>query len=140
MANTANREIQRTMTDTETTLVVDDSALQAPTKALPAVMEWSLAPRTAKMDREIKVILARVHAETDAVIAAEKEEVHTTCHTCNHTKTFTKVVNTAGQTELVLKTQGPAAAVTAVQRTRKSCRKSLGFGLKEGGKKGRKRV
>ncbi|KAJ1470461.1 hypothetical protein T484DRAFT_1753812 [Baffinella frigidus] len=69
--NAANTAMQRTMTDTTATLVVDDAALQAPAKALPAVMSWPLAPRTAKMDREIEAIPARVYAETDAAIAVE---------------------------------------------------------------------
>ncbi|KAJ1466542.1 hypothetical protein T484DRAFT_1756555 [Baffinella frigidus] len=142
--NTANTAMRRTMADTTATLVVDDSALQAPGSddtitALPAVMSWALAPRTAKMDREIKAILARVHAETDAAIAAEEAEVHETCLTCNHTKTFTKVVNATGETELVVKTDVAAAAAGGGQHTRKSSRRPLGFGLKKGAKKSAKK-
>ncbi|KAJ1466145.1 hypothetical protein T484DRAFT_3634450 [Baffinella frigidus] len=42
-----------------------------PKQVLPAVMEWGLAPRDAKMDRDIAAILKKVHAETAAAIATD---------------------------------------------------------------------
>ena len=51
------------MSDTATNTTVE--------QMLPAVKSWPLAPTTPKMAREIKAILARVHAETDAVIASD---------------------------------------------------------------------
>ena len=35
---------------------------------------------------EIKAMVARVHAETAAALAAEEAEVHETCAHCGHTK------------------------------------------------------
>ncbi|KAJ1466157.1 hypothetical protein T484DRAFT_1756879, partial [Cryptophyta sp. CCMP2293] len=39
---------------------------------LPQVMGYELAPRDAKMDREIKDILKQVHSETDAAMAVDE--------------------------------------------------------------------
>ena len=57
----------------------------------PKVIGWELAELTEEeekqQDIEIKDVMARVHAETDRVIADEEAEVHETCPTCGHTKT-----------------------------------------------------
>ena len=39
---------------------------------------------------EIKAMVARVHAETAAALAAEEAEVHETCAHCGHTQTYIK--------------------------------------------------
>jgi hypothetical protein len=65
-----------------------------PNKVLPQVMSYALAELTeeeeVEQQREIKDILAQVHAETASAIAAEEATVHETCPTCNHTKTYMK--------------------------------------------------
>jgi cell pole-organizing protein PopZ len=91
---------------------------------LPEVMGWELPPMDAKMEREIAATLAQVHAETAAAIAAEDAEVHETCPTCNHTKTFMNVVNTAGKVDLVPKAVEP---VSGSGWKGMSCRRPIGF-------------
>jgi hypothetical protein len=64
-------------TDTTTTLVAEDSAPPPePNKVLPEVMSYALAELTEEEEveqkREIKDILAQVHAETASAIAAEE--------------------------------------------------------------------
>jgi hypothetical protein len=64
-------------TDTTTTLVAEDSAPPPePNKVLPGVMSYALAELTeeeeVEQQREIKDILAQVHAETASAIAAEE--------------------------------------------------------------------
>jgi hypothetical protein len=44
---------------------------------------------------EIKAMVARVHAETAAALAAEEAEVHETCAHCGHTKIYFKVAGSA---------------------------------------------
>jgi hypothetical protein len=99
-----------------------------PNKTLPKVMGWALAELTEEEEVEqkqfTKDILARVHAETAAAIAAEESEVHETCPMCNNTKTFIKVVNDAdGITELIQKDDDPEEK----RAGRKSARGPIGF-------------
>ena len=97
-------------------------------QCLPAVMSWPLAPTTKKMEREIKKILAKVHAETDAAIAAEEAEDHETCPTCHHTKIFTKVVDSNGDTTRILKVEDSAVAPASQGSSGKnSARRPIGF-------------
>jgi hypothetical protein len=63
------------MSDTVLTTAVNTAT---ESQILPTVTSWPLAPTTAKMAREIKAILARVHAETDAVVAVDDTAVHET--------------------------------------------------------------
>ena len=75
----------------------DTAVLAGPGEyTLPKVHSYALAPTTKKMKRDIKAILASVHADSDAAIAMEESEIHETCPTCNHTKTYTKVDNAQG--------------------------------------------
>ena len=96
-----------------------------PKKTLPKVMGWALAEltqeETQQQQLEVNAILARVHAETAAEIAAEEAEVHETCPTCNHTKTYTKV---AGSAELIPKADDPKETRASGM---KSARRPLGF-------------
>ena len=60
----------------------------------PKVIGWALAELTEEEEKqqelEIKDVMARVHAETDRAIDDEEAEVHETCPTCGHTKTYIK--------------------------------------------------
>ncbi|KAJ1464734.1 hypothetical protein T484DRAFT_1757882 [Baffinella frigidus] len=114
-------------------IVASESADDNSQQVLP-VMSWYLSATTPEMAHKIEAALARVHAETDAVIAAEESEVHETCPTCNHVKTFVKVVNTKGVTDLVPKGKEPATAKPRGYQL--SARRPLGFKpAKKGSKK-----
>jgi predicted RNA-binding Zn-ribbon protein involved in translation (DUF1610 family) len=75
--------------------ITDTKKVASTDRIYPKVVGWALAELTQESEQqqqiEIKDIMARVHGETDRAIAVEEAEVHETCPTCGHTKTYIKV-------------------------------------------------
>jgi hypothetical protein len=83
-------------------------------QVLPQVMSYELAPRTSKMDRQIKKILEQVYAEADAdALVASAEE------------SSKALADMAVQSEEEMEEVG--MKVKNVQRSFPGCRKPIGF-------------
>jgi hypothetical protein len=82
--------------------VVEPEAEPKSRQVLPAVLSWELAPRTAKMDREINAVLARVYTETGGT-ATTATTGTTTATTGTTTGTTTTATNGTPSTTMTKK-------------------------------------